>query len=299
MNATRVREVLVLALVTAAVACGAAGPGADTYEAGPQARRHALTGVVRGASAESRQITVAHEDIPGLMDGMTMSFAVKDEWVARVATPGDRITATLVLDGARSWLEGVTLSKPDAAAAAGASQASATAAGIGPAAGTPLPAQRLRDQDGRTVTAASFSGRPVIYTFIYTRCPVPDYCPLMMTRLNEAAERLRQQGRRDEIHLVAITLDPAHDTPAVLRAYGKAHIKGEGASPFRRWSLLTGDEASVRAWATFFALTYSVENGQIVHGLRTAVVDGEQRVLGVLRGNDWDVDQLLALLPEA
>ncbi len=116
----------------------------------------------------------------------------------------------------------------------------ATDAGIGPAPGTPLPTAPLRDQAGREVTARAFAGRDIIVTFIYTHCPLPDFCPLMMSRLNEAASRLRKAGRRDDVQMVAISFDPARDTPEVLAAYGRAHITGEEGDPFRRWSLLTG-----------------------------------------------------------
>jgi len=301
MLVTRVLPPLLLSTTMLAAACGRPSPAPASYEAGSAARRYPLAGVVRGVDAESGQVTVAHDAVPDLMDGMTMSFAVKEGWVARVAAPGDRLTATLVLDGARSWLEGVALTKADAAVPASpgsstASPSSATDAGIGPAAGTPLPTRGLRDQDGREVTAASYAGRLAVYSFIYTRCPLPDYCPLIMSRLNETAARLRALGRRDDVQFVVLTLDPAHDTPAVLRAYGQRRITGEGAAPFRRWALLTGEADAVKAWATFFALTYSADDDEIVHGLRTAAVDRTGRVRGVLRGNDWTVDQLLALL---
>ena len=119
----------------------------------------------------------------------------------------------------------------------------------------------------------------------------------MMRRLDEAAARLRKAGRRDDVQMVAISIDPAHDTPKVLEAYGRAHITGEEGDPFRRWSLLTGTPEQVGAWATFFALTYEPDGKEIAHGLRTAVVDREGKVVGVLRGNDWTTDELMGLLP--
>jgi protein SCO1/2 len=274
------------------------GDGAERYEAGPEAKRYPIAGVVRSADAQSGQVTVAHEAIPDLMDAMTMSFAVKETWVARVATPGDRLAATLVLDGARSWIEGTSLTKPPTGAAATGSPDSATAAGIGPAPGTPLPSTPLRDQSGRTVTAKDFAGRDVVLTFIYTRCPLPDFCPLMMARLDEAAARLHKAGRRDDVQMVAISIDPVHDTPQVLADYGRLHIKADGGDPFRRWSLLTGTPEQVKVWATFFALTYEKDGTEIAHGLRTAVVDREGKVIGVLRDNDWTTNQLMALLPD-
>jgi protein SCO1/2 len=285
-------------LVVALLPAACTGVSEDAaYEASPQAREFPLLGVVRSADAPARQITVAHEAIPGLMDAMTMSFAVKEAWAAQVAQAGDRLSATLVVDGTRSWIQGVSLSKPPVADDASGSVPGATATGIGPAAGTPLPSTPLRDQAGQTVTARDFGGRDVILTFIYTRCPLPDFCPLMLRRLGEVAARLHKAGRRDDVQMVAITIDPAHDTPEVLAAYGRTHITGEVGDPFRRWSMLTGTAAQVGAWAQFFALNYEPDGKEIAHGLRTAVIDREGKVVGVLRGNQWTTDELMALLP--
>lgn len=285
---------LLAALVLAAACSRGASPAAD-FEATAAAKRYPINGVVRGASPESGQVTVAHDDIPGLMEAMTMSFAVKETWAARVAMPGDRLTGTLVVDGTRSWIEGTSITKPPVGSGTPATSASAEA--IGPAVGTPVPSAPLVDQAGRAVTFADFAGRDVIVTFVYTNCPLPDFCPRMMARLNEAAARLVKAGRRDEVQMVAISIDPARDTPKVLDAYGRAHIAEEG-DPFHRWSLLTGTPENVRAWATFFALTYEPDGKDIAHGLRTAVIDREGKVVGLLRGNDWSTNDLMALLPD-
>lgn len=273
--------------------CGRGGDGSG-YQASASARRFPIAGVVRGSDATANQVTVAHEDIPGLMDAMTMTFAVKEPWVAKVANPGDRLTGTLVVDGTRSWIEGTSVTSPPQGTAADGAEAGG--AGIGPAAGTPAPTAPLVDQAGRTLTVGDFAGRDVIVTFIYTHCPLPDYCPRMMARLNEAASRLVKAGRRDDVQMVAITVDPARDTPDVLAAYGKAHIDDEG-DPFHRWSLLTGTPENIRTWAAFFALTYEPDGKEIAHGLRTAVLDRDGKVVGVLRGNEWTTNQLMALLP--
>jgi protein SCO1/2 len=286
-----------LLLLTALLQVVGCGGGAPAYESSAEARRYPITGVVRGVDAKGGQISVAHETIPGLMDAMTMSFPVKEPWAVGVATAGDRLSGTLVVDQGRSWIEGVSLSKPAAGEQATGGASSATDAGIGPAKGTPLPATPLRDQAGRTVTARDFAGRDLVITFIYTRCPLPDFCPLMMTRLNEAAARLRKAGRRDDVQMVAISIDPERDTPEVLAAYGRQHITGEEGDPFRRWSLLTGTPAQVRAWAQFFTLTYEKERNEIAHGLRTAVVDRDGKVVGVLRGNQWTTNELMEMLP--
>lgn len=295
---TLVSKLAQFGLVAAAFLMSACTAGPDAgFEASARARRFPIAGVVRSADKAARQVTVAHEPIPGLMDGMTMPFTVKEAWAADVARPGDRLTGTLVVDGDRSWLEGVSLSKaPEGSPGASGEPASAPD-GIGPAPGTPLPDAPLRDQAGREVRARDFAGRDLVITFIYTHCPLPDFCPRMMSRLNEAAARLRKADRRDEVQMVAISIDPVRDTPEVLQAYGRTHITGEEGDPFARWSLLTGRPDDIAEWARFFALNYEPDGTEIAHGLRTAVVDRDGRVVGVLRGNQWTTDDLMAILP--
>lgn len=283
----------VLSTLLLAPACTGTHPAAS-FTASAEAQRYPIAGAVRGAIAETRQVTVAHDAIPGFMEAMTMSFVVKEPWVVTVAAPGDRLTGTLVVDGTRSWIEGTTLTKPPEGS--GGATTEGAGAAVGPAPGTPVPTVPLLDQAGRRVSLADFEGRDVIVTFIYTNCPLPDFCPRMMSRLNEAAARLVKAGRRDQVQMVAISVDPTRDTPAVLEAYGRAHIVEEG-DPFEHWSLLTGAPADVRTWAEFFGLAYEPDGPDIAHGLRTAVIDRQGTVAGMLRGNDWSTNELMALLP--
>lgn len=285
-----------LAALLLASACGGGASSDASFTATAAAKRYPIAGVVRGATPERRQVTVAHDAIPGFMEAMTMSFVVKESWVATVAAPGDRLTGTLVVDGTRSWIEETSLTTPPQRADEVPTESGDATVAVGPAPGTPVPATPLIDQAGRRVSFADFAGRDVIVTFIYTNCPLPDFCPRMMARLNEAAARLGKAGRREQVQMVAISVDPARDTPTVLDAYGRAHIVEDG-DPFAHWSLLTGPPADVRTWADFFGLTYEPDGTDIAHGLRTAVVDRQGRVVGMLRGNDWSTNDLMALLP--
>jgi protein SCO1 len=271
--------------------CGG-GDTAETFEARPDARRYPLTGVVRAVRPEDRTVSIAHEPIPDLMDAMTMDFVVREAWVLQAASPGDRVSATLVLDGARSWIESVVVTRTDAAGTA----APGAAPGLQP--GDRLPEVPLVDQDGRAVTPATYQGRAAVYTFIYTRCPLPDYCPLMVQRLEEVGRDLQAAGRRDDVWLIGVSLDPAFDTPEVLRAYGERSIQAaDPGARFARWALLTGEPASIRTLAAAFLLTYETAGDEIIHGLRTVVVDEDGQVLAVFRGNDWTADQVTRALP--
>lgn len=295
-STTRAARRVLPALVCAVLlgACGGADSSRETFEASPNAKRYPITGIVRAVSPEDGTLSVAHEAIDGLMDAMTMDFHVRDAWVLRAAGPGDRISATLVLDGARSWLEEVVLSQADSASAANPSGAAADIEG------TPLPDVALTNQDGESVRTSQYQGRSAVYTFIYTRCPLPDYCPLMLRRLNELAKRLEAENRRDDVWLIAVTLDPAFDTPAVLKAYGDQQVEADNAARrYERFALLTGESDAIRTLASTFQLTYETEGDELIHGLRTAVVDADGHIVRVFRGSDWTVTQVLDALPPA
>jgi protein SCO1/2 len=143
-----------------------------------------------------------------------------------------------------------------------------------------------------------YRGKALLVTFIYTRCPLPDYCILMSDNFKEVEERLR---RNPELYaktdLVSVSIDPEHDTPAVLAAYGRSLMPTE--TRFDHWQFVTGAPDKIREFAAFFGLSYEVDSGQIVHSLRTAVIDPRGNVVEVFKGNEWTPDDAVASLRKA
>ncbi|MEP6708412.1 MAG: copper-binding protein, partial [Pyrinomonadaceae bacterium] len=138
-------------------------------------RRYELSGKVVSVDKTNRTATIAHEDIKGYMPGMTMEFRFKDDWPLAVLVPGDQITGTLVVDGISSWIEEPVIAKeavadPDAKAGDGLAE---------PRAGDEVPDFQLVNQDGKQIHLAQYRGKTLLITFVYTRCPLPDYCTLM------------------------------------------------------------------------------------------------------------------------
>ena len=217
------------------------------------------------------------------MPAMTMPFAVSGS-VAGVQ-PGDQIKAVLVVGSGvgsdRSRLEDVVVTKK-------ASGPILTTLPTLPAPpiGADVPDFQLRNQDDEPIRLRQFKGRAVILTFIYTRCPLPDFCPLMMKHF-DAINRLlaSRPDLADRVHLVGVSVDPEYDTPAVLKAYGKAFITGR--DPFARLDLATGAPGAIRSMATYFGLTYSPDGGQITHTLSTAIIGVDGRVVALLPSNSW------------
>ncbi len=150
-----------------------------------------------------------------------------------------------------------------------------------------MPDVKLINQDGRPFNTRQLKGRALVVTFIYTRCPLPDQCPLMsanFAQLNADAE-LRKKAR-----LLSVTLDPEFDKPEVLRSYAATYTGGK----FDNWDFATGAPADVRRFAEFFGLIYKAEGNQVIHSLRTAVVGADGRLVKIYRGNEWKPEEVLS-----
>lgn len=277
------RAVMILVAILAVVAC-ARGSG----------RMYPLTGTVQDALSTG-EIMVAHDDIPGLMPAMVMPFHVRGSRAG--LQPGDRIEATLVMTDTQSWLQDVRVTArglPTSKAGSGAQE-------IGNASpGDAVPDFALVNQDARPIHLGQYTGRVLVLTFIYTRCPVPEFCPLLMRKFRGLEEALAADAELSaKTHLLTISFDTAHDTPQVLRDFGAVHAKDGTEANFARWEFATGSEPQVKAVAGFFGLMFWGEDGLITHSLRTAVIGPDGRLARVYSDNAWTVEDILAEIRSA
>lgn len=268
-------------------ACNSAPPKAP--EASSAAQRYEVKGKVVSADKANHKVTIAHEEIPGYMEAMTMPFTLLDDWVYPELKPGAQIQATLVVDQGRSWLENPVVSNVADPNLVGKTEES----GVEPAPGTETPDFTLVNQDGRKISFKQYRGKPLILTFIYTRCPLPDYCPLMTQNFVTLSRELQNNpALRDKAHLLSVSVDPEYDKPNVLREYGQRYI-GSDKDAFKRWEFATGSPEQIKNVAQFFGLNYWQEKDQIIHGLRTAIIAPDGKVFKVYRGNDWKPEDVL------
>lgn len=292
------RRLLAALILTVGVAAcrGAAPAPADDFTPRPDARRFDIEGKVIAVNKAERQITLAHGEVKGFMDAMTMPFRVKEGWAFDAAAPGDLLRGTLVVDGAKAWIEGVNVTRTNTAAV---STAKATWAPAEP--GTPVPDVTLTDQDGKPLRLASWRGHTWVLTFSYTHCPLEEFCPLMMQRFAALEKATAKDPALGGVRFMTVTLDPEHDSPARLREYGAKYATGAGpAQPFTRWSLVTSTPAQVKSLAGFLGLDYYTETtGQVIHSLRTAIIDRDGKVAKVFESNTWKTDEVIEALRAA
>ncbi len=275
-------------LAVAGGLCALLAVGCSTEK--PDVRRFEVTGEVVSVDKRGQMIILKHGAIPGYMNAMTMGFVVKEDWVFNVANPGDQVQATLVVEGSHSWLEGVVITeKPQRDPNAPAPTGTRT-----PDPGETVPDFALVDQDGKRIHLGEYRGKTLLLTFIYTRCPLPDYCPLMSKNFAAIAAKLTDDaGLGDSVRLLSISIDPEYDQPAVLRRYAREYVGGDPAETLKRWQFATGTPEEVRKVAEFFGLNYWKEGDQVIHSLVTALVDSEGKVHRIYRGNDWKPSDVL------
>jgi protein SCO1 len=253
----------------------------------PPVREYRLVGQILAIDRATSRVTIQHQDIKGFMPGMTMPFPVKDMRLLDGRAPGNLVDATLAVQGAEVWISRLETT--------GNAPLPARSPAMGLAPGDEVPDAQFVDQTGKLISIAGLRV-PSLVTFVYTRCPLPEYCPTIETRLGVLQRALQQEPGLRTVRLLAITIDPAHDTPAVL----KAHAASRGMDP-ARVTYVTGDVEAIDAFSRQFGLAVTRQDGAggIDHNLRTVVLDAHHRIVAILTGADWNVDEALAALKKA
>ena len=247
------------------------------------ASHHTTTGLVLRVDKPGSTVTISHDAFPGYMDAMAMPFDLKGSAQSAKLMPGDRVKFRLSMKSGRSWVDRVEVVS---AAPVDAGLQNTPAVPVLVPIGAALPDFELTDQAGQPVSLAALKGKVVAVTFIYSRCPLPDYCPRMIENFRALRERFAPRMNRDLVFLT-ISFDPRYDTPDVLMKYATAQRAGGPG-----WHFLTGDPAKVERVCNAFGIQYWAEEGLITHSLQTAVIDREGRLAATVEGKDFTPQQL-------
>jgi len=251
--------------------------------------RYDLKGKVVAVDKAKKQVVVAHEPVEGYMDAMTMPFNVRDDWALDVLAPGQKLEATLVVQGDRSWIEDLRISQTE-------DSGSPTVTSPLPKIGDEVPDYSLLNQDNERIHLAQFRGRPLLLTFIYTRCPLPDYCPLTSRNFSQIYRTLQSMPESSEKpRLLTVSFDTDYDRPPILRDYAVRYMNPVN---FDQWEFATGSPEEIKAITSYFGLSYYRESGQIIHSLVTALIGPDGRLKHLYLGNEWTPRQILADLNE-
>ncbi len=265
------------------VSCKQPSPSASA-----NAERYPLKGKIVSIDKAAKTAKIDHEPVEGYMPAMTMDFPIRSDWVWNELAIGAEIRAELVVDNTAKdpyWLENIGI-----IAAAMPGQEAPPANEKFVQIGREVPDFTLTNQDKKQISIKDFRGKALAITFIYSRCPIADYCIRMSTNFSDVANELNQiMGPRNRFALLSISFDPENDTPEKLKSYGLGYM-GKGATDLGIWQLAVGTDAEVRKIADFFGLRYEVDANdktQINHSLRTAVIGPDGKVTKVFAGNEW------------
>jgi protein SCO1 len=279
----RASFVLSLCLALAGAACSKA----------PEQRTFTLQGQVQSLDAPRKLVTVKHEEIKGFMPAMTMPYEVQDAKALDGLAPGDLIDARLVVFSNGAHLAQIRkvgsapLEKPPADVPNPPASSGFELLKIGEA----VPNGTFVDQDGKRRQFGAFKGAPAVMTFIYTKCPLPTFCPLMDRHFATLQKTLKADPAMSSVKLVTVSFDPVTDTPAVL----KKHARSLDAD-LTRWTFLTGDRDDIDQFAARFGVSVSRalnDPRDITHNLRTAIIAPDGTLAKVYTGNDWTPEQIL------
>ena len=250
--------------------------------------QYALRGQVMDKNIATSEITVNHEEIPGFMPAMTMPYKVKDLAVVAEVEPGDKIAAEVVLsdDGKTYWLDDVRITDESAR--------NSTPPPTPPErldVGQPVPDLPLVNQDGKTIHFSDFKGKAVLLTFVYTRCPMPNFCPRLSSQFAKIHEHLANTPDvYAETHLLTVSFDPKYDSPAVLRRYGLAYLDNDAAG-FAQWDFASAAPPDLRKLANAFGLIYFEQDNQISHSMDIVLISPQGKIVKYW-ATDWTTAEL-------
>ena len=269
---------LAISLVTAAC----------QHESQVEVHYYELKGTVISVDKGHQQAVINHQAIPGFMEAMTMGYTVKDDPALEQMKPGDHITARVVVAPHNMYLDKVVITQKD-----GQAQARPAVETHIPKPGDQVPDFTMLNQNGRRVHFKSFRGKIVLLTFIYTRCPFPDYCPRLTGNFAEINRNLASDAAlKGRTTLLSLSFDPEHDTPKVLRDYA-ARYAGKDDPGYKRWEFAAIPSGELKDVTLFFGLSYWTQGQQIVHSMSTTLVGPDQKIFRWYFGNDWTPAQIV------
>jgi protein SCO1/2 len=278
-----------LAIVGSAVALHRQLPVATTTVQRTVEQTFEVKGRVVSIETGGKTVHIAHEDIPDFMPAMTMPFTMEHPEQAADLAAGDSVKFRLVVSKEDSWISSIDRLSAERSTVANAALDTNTNR---VETGESVPDFDLVDQNGAPIKLSDFHGTAVLVTFIYTRCPLPNFCPLMSTRFSELQDRLGKKFS-GKVHLISVSFDPQYDTPEVMKEYGK-HF---GART-KTWSLATGTQRQVDHVAGLFGLIKEKDANGYTHDLRTALISPDGKLVHIWRSNVWTGDEVEARVAE-
>lgn len=250
-----------------------------------------VRGVIKAPFANGT-ISIQHEAIPGFMPAMTMPFNV-DAAEVKDLVAGDRVEFQFHVGTESRASKFKKIGRVAPAAGDARPTANGSTAVRRLREGDAVPGFTLIDQSGRALTETDLRGRHTILTFVFTRCPVPEFCPRIGEKFRVLQRELEAISAGEttppRVQLLSITIDPEHDQPTVLREYGESL-----GADFTRWRFATGTPQEISRLTALFAVRTERNSGTLDHTLATALIGPDGKIVEIWRGNGWKPEEVLA-----
>ena len=260
-----------------------------------------VRGKIEDVDEKTGTVMLNHEAVAGLMPAMTMEYKLANPSEIAELHAGDRITATMLADKGPDGPTNLRLSELVVTAQARPDYKPAVQYHV-PATGDAVPDFQLLNQSGRTIQIKQFAGKVVAMTFIYTRCPLADYCPRMSRNFAQMDQALAADPKLYAgTHLLTVSFDPTYDTPAVLRSYGGAYTGRYSKEAFVHWDFAAPSVVELPTMEQWFDVGVTPGGGKegLQHSLTTVIFGKDGKVLAFYPNKDWTVAEALKVMRDA
>jgi protein SCO1 len=258
-------------------------------------QRYTVTGLVLKVDRPRGALVVSCDRIPGYMEPIVMTFSARKPENLDGIEPGTMVEFVLDAQGKSTYadhlrvrsFESVEQEPQEAQRLKMLQNIADPAAHVPPLArGELVPDFEFTDQKQQRVGLSKFAGEVVVLTFIYTRCPNPNYC----FKLNSNLGRLQRRFPRHLGHglvLLSIVIDPEHDQANSLTNYAniwRANPQG--------WHFLTGPLPNVQKVTRMFGMDFWNGEGVVTHSFHTVIIDQRRKLAANIEGNQFTAQQL-------
>jgi protein SCO1/2 len=295
-----IRKLFVWTVIAMAAVTGCHRPQSGSGDSAESSfsKVYKLRGKVVASNSATGEVTLNHEAIPDFMDAMTMPYKLKDPSILSELHPGDVIIADVLVS--QDADAGVLLDHIVVVAQGKPDYRPAVIYHV-PAKGDAVPNFKLRNQDGQTIHLDQFRGKQLLITFIYTRCPLPNFCPLVTRNFAVIDKQVAADPTlKGKTHLLCVSFDPEHDTPDRLKAYGEQYIGSEAKAAFAHWDFAAPEKPVLTEMAKFFDVGMSdAADGTITHTLSTTLIGSDGKIVKFYPGNEWTPEQVVADLRQS
>jgi protein SCO1 len=256
-------------------------------------KTYPLRGKIVSTNPATGEVTIDHQAIPGFMQAMTMPYKLRDTRILGELHPGDMVTADILvsqLPDSTTYVDHFVVIGQAKADYRPPVQFHV------PQPGDKVPDFRLVNEEGRPIRLSQFRGKSLLLTFIYTRCPLPDFCPRVTHNFAVIEKSLAAYpSLYANTHLLCASFDPDGDTPERLKSYGETYMGSMAPKAFAHWDFAVSTKPELNTMAQWFDVGLTREPDQtITHTLSTTLIGPNGKVIRFYPGNDWTPQDVLA-----